>query len=84
MNRRDRRGPDATEDVVAAAREEAQWGGHTHLYRATNQGKLLFPARGLHGWRRATLYLVAVLIVGPFVLYVLAMLVEMLRSISSS
>ena len=70
---------ESSEDRVAATQEEVQWSAYTHLYRATSQGKLLFPARHLRGWRRVTMYAMAVLILLPFALYVVAGLVVLFR-----
>lgn len=65
MNRQDRRHPEGSEDPVAAAQEEAQWSAYTNLYRMPSQGKLLFPVRNLHGWRRVVMIALAVIVLGP-------------------
>jgi hypothetical protein len=67
MTRRERRHPEVSEDPVAAAQEEAQWSGYTNLYRMPSQGKLLFPARNLRGWRRVVMIVIALMVLVPMV-----------------
>ena len=67
MNREERRHPEASEDPVAAAQEEAEWSAYTNLYRMPSQGKLLFPVRNMRGWRRVVMVGLALIILGPIV-----------------
>jgi hypothetical protein len=66
------------EDPVTAAQQEAGWSPFTLHLRATNQGKFLFPSRQLRGWRRITLWVVASIVLLPFVVIMVALVILIL------